>query len=122
MLSYLEARTEPRDNVRPMGFACEYRQPAVPDRNERLLWLVRCVTATRTVDPAGRAVVEEVGATVGREPAEGPELLEVIVTPDERDRQLVNQQKREVSPSRRPKGGFAGGTLDELIPVGSIRC
>ena len=68
-----------------MGLACEYRQPAVPNRNDPL-WLVRCVTATRAVDPAGRVVIEQFGAAFGRKPTERPELFEVVVTPDERDR------------------------------------
>ena len=69
-----------------MGCAREYREPTVPDRDDRLLWLVRCVTTTRTGNSAGRAVVEKFGAVFGRKPAERAELFEVAVTPDKRNR------------------------------------
>ena len=69
-----------------MSCACEYRQPPVPDWDDRLLWLVRCVTTTRTVNSTGRAVIEEFGAAFGRKPTERTELFEVVVTPDERNR------------------------------------
>ena len=51
-----------------------------------MLWLVRCVTTTRTVNSTGRAVIEEFGAAFGRKPTERTELFEVVVTPDERNR------------------------------------
>ncbi|WP_192813805.1 hypothetical protein [Halorubrum hochstenium] len=100
MLAYSEAGSKPREDVGLMRFAREHRQPAVPDRDDPLARPLRCVTTTRAVDAAGRAVIEEVGATVGREPAERPELLQMVVTSDERDRQPVEQQKREAAPSR----------------------
>lgn len=120
MLAYSEAGAEPREEVGLMRFAREHRQSAVPDRDDLLARPPRRVTATRAVDAAGRAVIEEVGATVGREPAERAELLQMVVTPDERDRQPVEQQKREAVPSRRPKGGLAGGTPDDPLLVGGV--
>jgi len=86
MLSYLQACMKPREDVGLMGCACEYRQPTVPNWDDRLLWLVWCVTTARTIHSAGRAVIEKFSATFGRKPAERTELFEVVVTPDERNR------------------------------------
>lgn len=69
-----------------MGCACEYRQPTVPNWDDRLLWLVRCVTTTRTINSAGRPVIEKFGTTFGRKPTERTELFEVVITPDEWNR------------------------------------
>ena len=58
MLSYLYAGAELRDDVRLMGCAGEYRQPTVPNWDDRLVWLMRCVPTTRTINSASRAVFE----------------------------------------------------------------
>lgn len=47
---------------------------------------MRCVTTTRTIHSASRAMIEKFGATFGRKPTERTELVEMVVTPDERNR------------------------------------
>ena len=69
-----------------MGCACEYSQPTAPNWDDRLLWLVRCVTTTGTVNSAGGAVAEKFRATFGSEAAERIELFEMVVTPDKGNR------------------------------------
>ena len=76
-----------------MGRAREYSQPAASNGDDRLLWLVRCVATTRTVNSAGRAVIEEFSATFGSETAEGTELFEVVVTPDEWNCEPIEKQE-----------------------------
>jgi len=51
------------------------------------------VATTRTVNSAGRAVIEEFSATFGSETAEGTELFEVVVTPDEWNCEPIEKQE-----------------------------
>lgn len=78
-----------------MGRACEYRYPTVSDGDDGLFRIVRRVTATRTDNSAGRVMVEEFGAISGRKRTERTELFEMVLTPNERDCQLIEQQERD---------------------------
>ena len=76
-----------------MSWAREYRQSTALHGDDRLSWLVRYVATTWTLNSAGRAVVEKFGATFGSKAAERTELFEVVVTPDEWNRESVEQQE-----------------------------
>lgn len=83
-----------------MGWAREESQPTAPNWNDRLVCIVRGVATARAGESAGRAMVEEFGSIFGSEAAERTELFEVVVTPDERDRELIEKQERNAFSSR----------------------
>ena len=73
----------------------------------------------RTRDAAGRPMVEEVGRPVGRVAADGAELVEVVGTADDGDRQLVDEQERGSISVGRLEDGPTRSTRDRrLLGVG----
>ncbi|MEF8851717.1 MAG: hypothetical protein V5A44_07060 [Haloarculaceae archaeon] len=64
---------------------------------------------------------EEFRAVFAGEATESAELLEVVVTPGEGDREPVEKQKRDALPSRRPERGLTGSTPDRSTTGGRIR-
>jgi hypothetical protein len=64
------------------------------DRNHGVAWIVRCKMATRAVDPACWPVVQQVCRALGGQSTDRGELLTMLITTDQRDRELVYEQKR----------------------------
>jgi hypothetical protein len=64
------------------------------DRNHGMPWIVRCKVTTRAVDPAGWPMVQEFRCVFSRQSTDGGELLTMLITPDNRDRELIQEQKR----------------------------
>lgn len=91
MVPYLSARPEPGEDIRLMRRAREDGQPPVADGNNRVVCTVPCVATARTRDAAGGAMREKLAARVGREVTKRPELFEMGITPDEWDRELIEQ-------------------------------
>jgi hypothetical protein len=91
---------------------CEDSQSTAANWNDRLLWTVPYVTTTGTGESAGRAVGKEFGATVGGEVTDRTELLEVVLTPDEWDRELVHKQERDGFSARLTEGRLTRSTPD----------
>jgi len=89
-----------------MRFAGEYGKPTATDRNNRLFWLAGCVATARTANAAGRSVLQELGAPVGRKITERTERLEMVGTPDKRDCESVEKQKRD---------GVSSGRLERSL-------
>jgi len=71
---------------------------AVSDRNHRLGRVSDREPTAGTLDAASRSVPEEVGRSPGGEATGPSELFDVLVTADERDRELVDEEKREPVP------------------------
>jgi hypothetical protein len=71
---------------------------AVPDRDNRLCRVPDCEPTAGTLDAASRPVSEEVGRTLCREVTGRSELLDVLVAAHERDREFVDEEKRERVP------------------------
>jgi hypothetical protein len=95
LLLYLQARSELGEDVRFVGRAREYRQPTVPHGDDSLFCLVWCVATARTLESTRWMVMQEVWGIVGCKPTERTELFEMVLTPDERNRELVQKQERE---------------------------
>jgi hypothetical protein len=76
-----------------MGRTREDGQSTLFDRNDRLVCRVRCVATPRTVDATSRTVSEEFRAAFTTEATERTELLKMLITPDEWNRQLVQKQE-----------------------------
>lgn len=74
--------------------AGENRQSAVFDWDNQLLYGAGCMSTAWTGDAAGRSMIEEFRRLVSRKTTEPAELLEMLVTPDEWDPQLVYEQDR----------------------------
>lgn len=120
MLSYLEAGTKSVEYLRAVRRTCEYGQRTATNRDDRLLCRVRSVATAWTVDSAGRPMIEEFNATPGGESTQRAELFEVIVTPDERNRELIEKQECHVVSSGRPKRRRTGSTLNRRMSVRGI--
>lgn len=95
-----------------MRRAREENQPTAVDRNNRLLYTVRCVATTWTGESTGRAMGEEFRTIVASEATQNTELFEVVVASDEWNRELVKKQERDVFSSRGMKGGLTSRALN----------
>ncbi|GAA0455397.1 hypothetical protein GCM10008985_09040 [Halococcus dombrowskii] len=62
-------------------------------RNERVLWVVRNELTAGTVDAAGRAVREEFRGIFGGESTDGGELFQMVVAANERESELIHEEK-----------------------------
>lgn len=58
------------------------------------------MAATRTGESASGTMVEEFGAIFGGKPTESTELFEMVVTPDQWNRELIEKQERDTFSSR----------------------
>ena len=58
------------------------------------------MATARTVESTSRAMSEEFRAIFGSKTTEIPELLKMLITADQWNRELVHKQKRDVLPSR----------------------
>jgi len=62
---------------------------AVRNRNDRLAWRMPCQLTTRAPNAAGRSVLDEFGSAVRGVPAGRGELRYVLLTPDDRCREVI---------------------------------
>jgi hypothetical protein len=58
------------------------------------------MATARTVESTGRTMSEEFRAILSSEVTERTELLKVVITPDEWNRELVHEQERNALSSR----------------------
>lgn len=94
--------------------AGENCQSTVSDRDDQLLYGAGCMSTAWTGDTAGRPVSEEFCCLISRKATKGTELLEMFVTSDEWDPQLVDEQNRHTVSSGGLKCRFTGPALDRL--------
>jgi hypothetical protein len=65
------------------------------NRNHWVSWIVRCKVATRAVNPAGRAVLQEFRRAFSGQPTDRSELFTMLITADQWDSELIQQKKRQ---------------------------
>jgi hypothetical protein len=94
--------------------AGENCQATVFDRDDQLLYGAGCMPTAWTRDAAGRPMSEEFRRLVGRKATERTELLEMLVTSDEWDSELVYEQHRHTVSSRGLKRRFTSLALNRL--------
>lgn len=92
--------------------AREESQSAGPNRNNWLLGVVRRVTAAGTGESAGGVIVEKFGVILGGKSTSGAKLLEMLVTPDQWDCQLIEKEKRDALSSWRAQSRLACSAPD----------
>jgi hypothetical protein len=76
-----------------VGGTREEGQSTGSNRDDWLFWVVRCVATTRTVESSSGTMVEEFRAIFSGELTERAELLKMLVTPDQWNRELVHKQE-----------------------------
>jgi hypothetical protein len=70
-------------------WACQNDDCTVFDRNNWLLGVVRREATSRTMDTTGRVVIKKFRLLCSSKCTDGTELLEVLITPNERNRELI---------------------------------
>lgn len=91
-MSGVEARLEPAEGFRLVRRTGEDANRSGPDRYHGVVWRVEGEGTAGTPDPARRAMIQEVGRVFARESTDGGELLEMVGTADERDRELIQEE------------------------------
>lgn len=85
---------------------------SVLDWNHGVVGRARRVVTAGTVDTARRSVMEECRCVVGRESTDGGELFEVVVTANERDCKLIQEEKCHPVTAGSVKSRLTRVTLD----------
>jgi len=75
--------------------------------DQRMRRIVRGETAAGARHSAGRSMMEEIGRIFGRQSTDRRELLEVVVTAEDRDRELIQEEKRHLFLPARLDGRLA---------------
>lgn len=117
LLSGVEARLEPAEGFRLVFRTGEDANCSGPDRYH---WVARRVAGEGTAgtpDPARRAMIQELGRVSARESTDGGELFEMVVTADERNRELIQEEVRHRVVADVVECRFACLTLDRWIAI-----
>jgi hypothetical protein len=67
----------------------EHGNRAMLDPEHRMPRVVWCEPAAWTVDPACGSMLQELRRLLRRQATDGAELFDVVLTPDQTDRQLI---------------------------------
>lgn len=105
LLSCPEASLEPAGDFCLVLRTGEHAGCTPADWNHGMASIMRCQAAAGTPDAAGGAVREECRCSVSGEPADFRKLFEMLPAPDERNREIVDEQERDSPPIGRPKRG-----------------
>jgi hypothetical protein len=90
-------------------------------RNYRLIWIMGCEVATRTVDTAGWPMIYKFSCVLGSESTDRGKLLKVFITSNNRDGEFIQEEERQRMSFVRVESRLACITLDRRMSIEIVR-
>jgi hypothetical protein len=97
------------------------RNCSVLYRNHRLIWIMGCEVATRTVDTAGWPMIYEFSCALGSESTDRGELLKVFITSNKGECELIHEKEGQCVTFVRVESRLARITLDRRMTMEVVR-
>ncbi|SEO75028.1 hypothetical protein SAMN05216388_101832 [Halorientalis persicus] len=112
---------EPTNDLYLMLWTGKDRNCSVLYRNHRLIWIMGCEVATRTVDTAGWPMIYQFSCVLGSESTDSGELLKVVITSNKGECELIHEKEGQCVTSVRVESRLARITLDRRMTMEVVR-
>jgi hypothetical protein len=118
---YIKTCVEPINDLYLMLWTGNDCHCSVLYRNDRLIWIMGCEVATRTVDTAGWSMIYEFSCVLGSESTDRGELLKVFITSNKGECELIHEKVGYCVTSVRVESRLARITLDRRMTMEVVR-
>ncbi len=117
----LDPCVEPLDDLGQVLRTRQRNNGPILNLDQRMRRVIRGEAATGTRHSASRSMMQKIGRVFGRQSTDRRELFQVLVTAEDRDRELIQEEKRYLLPSARLDSRLARITSDSRQRLLDIR-